>query len=137
MQPPQLKQLYNISANVRAMTTSRGTTALCTVGLQNAIRTDLPPDMQSVNLRAGRISDQPITDQLHTLKCFKFFLSSESTNSVYRLLILSVYFRLQCNLLLAPILPTTCFGRIRPSSGVYCFAKIVVLYGVSKLSYSV
>jgi hypothetical protein len=39
----------------------------------------------------------------------------------------TIYFRLQCNLLSVPLLFTTCFGCIWPSSGVYYFAKIVTL----------
>jgi hypothetical protein len=43
----------------------------------------------------------------------------------------TIYFRLQCNLILSSFLLTTCFGSTRPSSGV---AKIVALYGMFNIS---
>jgi hypothetical protein len=41
------------------------------------------------------------------------------------------------DIFLSPFFLTTCFGHIRPSSGVYYFAKIVALHGMSKFSYHV
>jgi hypothetical protein len=38
-----------------------------------------------------------------------------------------IYFHLKCNLLSSHP-SSTCFGCIRPSSGVFCHAKIVALY---------
>jgi hypothetical protein len=56
---------------------------------------------------------------------------------IYYLFHTIYFFRLQCNLILVHLLLTTCFGRMRPSSGVYNFAKNVTLSGMSNFSYYV
>jgi hypothetical protein len=50
----------------------------------------------------------------------------------------NIFFPSPMHFIISPyLLLTICFGHIRPSSGVYYFAKIAALYGMSKFSYRV